>query len=76
MEELAAMQACSPAELSFLGTSGIVLTNEASGPNQNVLLNFTKVDLCGDASKDSTASDASSDGKKGISCDFHFSSST
>lgn len=62
MEELAAMEACSPAELSFLGTSGIVLMNEASGPNQNVLLNFTN--LCGDASKDSTASNASSDGKK------------
>ncbi|KAL5772487.1 hypothetical protein ACOSQ2_012411 [Xanthoceras sorbifolium] len=62
MEELAAMEACSPSELSFMGTSGIVLTNETSAPNQNVLLNFTKFDIPLDGSKsDSTTS---SDGKK------------
>lgn len=76
MEELAAMEACLPAELSFLGTSGIVLTNASSAPNQNILSNFTKVGLCGDASKDSTTSNASPDGMKGISCNFHCSSST
>lgn len=75
MEELAAMEACSPSELSLMGTSGIVLTNETITPNQNVLLNFTSNGNLEpneplDASKsDSTVSRASSssDGKKGIS---------
>ncbi|KAK4857888.1 hypothetical protein QYF36_007703 [Acer negundo] len=59
MEELAAI---SPSELTFMGTSGIVLANETSAPNQNVLLNFTKFDVPLDGSKsDSTTS---SDSKK------------
>ncbi|GLT75110.1 hypothetical protein SLA2020_468590 [Shorea laevis] len=33
MEELAAVKACSSAEFSLLGTSGIVLANEISNPN-------------------------------------------
>ncbi|XP_031287234.1 COP1-interacting protein 7 isoform X1 [Pistacia vera] len=70
MEELAAMEACSPSELSLLGTSGIVLANETITPNQSVLLNFTsngnpRPNESLDMSKsDSTASRASSDGKK------------
>lgn len=70
IEELAAMEACSPTDLSFMGTSGIVLANEISAPNQNVLLNFTKFEGPADGSKsDSTAS---SDGKKGIYYSFIF----
>ncbi|KDP20927.1 hypothetical protein JCGZ_21398 [Jatropha curcas] len=68
MEELAAMQACPPAELSFLGTPGIVLNNDASTLNSNIVLNLPKGDLPNgslDASRsDSTASHTSSDSKK------------
>lgn len=75
IEELAAMEAYSPAELSFSGTSGIVLTNETSVPNQNVLLNFTNnlaPNESSDVSKsDSTTSNASSESKKGTSYIFH-----
>ena len=62
MEELAAI---SPSELTFMGTSGIVLANETSAPNQNVLLNFTKFDVPLDGSKSNSTT--SSDSKKGIS---------
>ncbi|XP_050203896.1 COP1-interacting protein 7 [Mercurialis annua] len=72
MEELAAMEACPPAELSFLGTSGIVLNNAVSTLNPNIALNFHKggsADFASNGSvdastSDSTASHASSDGKK------------
>ncbi|XP_015574626.1 COP1-interacting protein 7 isoform X2 [Ricinus communis] len=55
MEELAAMEACPPSELSFLGTSGIVLNNDGDLVSNGTL----------DASRsDSTTSYASSDSKK------------
>ncbi|KAA3489116.1 TIR class disease resistance protein [Gossypium australe] len=40
MEELAAVEACSPAELPLLGTSGIVLANGISNPNLSVVPSF------------------------------------
>ena len=40
MEELAAVEACSPSELPLLGTSGIVLANGISIPNPNIMSNF------------------------------------
>ncbi|KAK8353686.1 hypothetical protein V6Z12_A05G174700 [Gossypium hirsutum] len=40
MEELAAVEACSPAKLPLLGTSGIVLANGISNPNMSVVPNF------------------------------------
>jgi hypothetical protein len=42
MEELAAVKAFSPSELSFVGTSGIVLTNEISAYNQSTTLDSSK----------------------------------
>ncbi|KAF5474352.1 hypothetical protein F2P56_006257 [Juglans regia] len=42
MEELTAMQACSPPELSFVEASGIVLTNEISAHNQRAVLDSSK----------------------------------
>ncbi|KAF2305139.1 hypothetical protein GH714_002021 [Hevea brasiliensis] len=43
MEELAAMEACPPSELSLLGTSGIILNNDASGLNPHIILTLPKV---------------------------------
>ncbi|KAK3015531.1 hypothetical protein RJ639_006662 [Escallonia herrerae] len=40
MDELAAMAACSPSELSYSGTSGIILTSESSAPSHINMLNF------------------------------------
>lgn len=44
MEELAAMKACSPSELSFMGTSAIVLTNEISAHYQRTTSDSSKDD--------------------------------
>ncbi|KAK6934292.1 hypothetical protein RJ641_034447 [Dillenia turbinata] len=67
MDELAAMQA-SQAELSYLGTSGIVLASENGNPGQNIMLNFQngglfggKPNSSGDASVDSSLSHGSSE---------------
>ena len=73
MEELAAMESFPPSELSFLGTSGIVLNNDASTLNPNITLNLHKggsaadLELTGsfDASRSDSTSHASSDSKKG-----------
>ncbi|XWS19562.1 hypothetical protein CRYUN_Cryun31cG0026100 [Craigia yunnanensis] len=40
MEELAAVEACSPSELPLLGTSGIMLANGISIPNPSIMSNF------------------------------------
>ncbi|XP_021295055.1 uncharacterized protein LOC110424725 [Herrania umbratica] len=40
MEELAAVEACSPSELPLLGTSGIVLANGISIPSPSIMSNF------------------------------------
>lgn len=66
MQELAAMQACPPSELAFMGTSGIMLTND-SVLNQNISLN----ELLDPSRSDSTADDASADNKKGRPCSHH-----
>ncbi|XWS11074.1 hypothetical protein CRYUN_Cryun38cG0052500 [Craigia yunnanensis] len=41
MAELAAMQACPRPDLSYLGTSGIILAGEENDPNQNLMMNFS-----------------------------------
>ncbi|KAJ6885804.1 COP1-interacting protein 7-like [Populus alba x Populus x berolinensis] len=69
MEELAAMEACPPSELSFLGTSGIVLANEISSLNQNVMLNLANNgvstgDFVPKGSSDASRSDSTADSKK------------
>ncbi|XP_011027902.1 PREDICTED: uncharacterized protein LOC105128082 [Populus euphratica] len=68
MEELAAMETCPPSELSFLGTSGIVLANEISSLNQNVMLNLTNNGVSGDfmpnGSTDASRSDSTADSRK------------
>ncbi|KAK6946750.1 hypothetical protein RJ641_000223, partial [Dillenia turbinata] len=67
MDELASMQA-SQAELSYLGTSGIVLASENSNSGQNIMLNFQngglfggKTNSSGDASVDSSLNRGSSE---------------
>ncbi|KAF9683540.1 hypothetical protein SADUNF_Sadunf04G0024400 [Salix dunnii] len=76
MKELAAMEACPPSELSFLGTSGIVLANEISSLNQNVMLNLTNNGVStgdfmpngsSDASRSDSAADSRKDGSMGTS---------
>ncbi|KAJ6707021.1 COP1-INTERACTING PROTEIN-RELATED [Salix viminalis] len=69
MKELAAMEACPPSELSFLGTSGIVLANEISSLNQNVMLNLTNNgvstgDFMPNGSSDASRSDSTADSRK------------
>ncbi|XP_021906278.1 uncharacterized protein LOC110820941 [Carica papaya] len=71
MKELAAVEACTASELALSETSGILLSNEITGPSQNITLNFAKSaanlpsDDSLDASKsDTTTSNASSDHKK------------
>ncbi|XVF04157.1 hypothetical protein REPUB_Repub05bG0057900 [Reevesia pubescens] len=53
MAELAAMQACSRPDLSYLGTSGIILAGEENDPSQNLMMNFSsgKQNGSGDASE-------------------------
>ncbi|KAJ4831686.1 hypothetical protein Tsubulata_039358 [Turnera subulata] len=68
MEELAAMEACPPPELTFLGSSGVVLSNDVSTLNQNMALNLVNggtptCDLDSASKSDSSASHASLDGK-------------
>ena len=41
MAELAAMQACSRLDLSYLETSGILLDGEDNDPSQNLMMNFS-----------------------------------
>ncbi|XVF18921.1 hypothetical protein REPUB_Repub11eG0065300 [Reevesia pubescens] len=63
MAELAAMQACPRPDLSYLGTSGIILAGEENDPNQNLMLIFSsgKPNGSADASDAGTA-DISPDG--------------
>ncbi|XWS18355.1 hypothetical protein CRYUN_Cryun32bG0036700 [Craigia yunnanensis] len=42
MEDLAAVEACSPSELPLLGTSGIVLAKGISIPNPSIMSNFPR----------------------------------
>ncbi|CAK9152491.1 unnamed protein product [Ilex paraguariensis] len=73
MDELAAMESCSPSELSYLGTSGIVLTCEnTSSPNN--MLNFHNGGISAgrlvpngsmDVSSDSLATEANSESNNG-----------
>ncbi|XP_021287750.1 uncharacterized protein LOC110419161 [Herrania umbratica] len=56
MAELAAMQACPRPDLSYLGTSGIILAGEENDPNQNFMINFSS----GKENGSADASDAGS----------------
>ncbi|XVF25848.1 hypothetical protein REPUB_Repub13aG0249300 [Reevesia pubescens] len=76
MEELAAVEACSPSELPILGTSGIVLANGISIPNPSIMSNFPingasngdhASNESSEASKSDPTSAAAVDCKKGIS---------
>uniref|UniRef100_A0A5B7BWF1 COP1-interacting protein 7 n=1 Tax=Davidia involucrata TaxID=16924 RepID=A0A5B7BWF1_DAVIN len=73
MDELAAMEACSPSELPYLGTSGIILACESGASSQNNMLNFHSDGVTTgkfmpngslDVSSDSTTSQANSDCNK------------
>lgn len=76
MEELTAMQACSPSELSYVEASGIVLTTEISAHNQRAVFDSSKSSVSTikgvpnesfDTSKSgSSTSQASLHSKKGI----------
>ncbi|RVW93106.1 COP1-interacting protein 7 [Vitis vinifera] len=66
MDELAAMQACSRSELSYLGTSGIILAGEDNDPCQNLMINVHSAALSsmrpnGSIDAESTASHGSLD---------------
>ncbi|TYJ01617.1 hypothetical protein E1A91_A13G166300v1 [Gossypium mustelinum] len=56
MAEVAAMQACPRPDLSYLGTSGIVLAGEENDPNQNLMMSLSSTKQNGSAD----ASDAGS----------------
>ncbi|PPD82283.1 hypothetical protein GOBAR_DD20787 [Gossypium barbadense] len=56
MAEVAAMQACPRPDLSYLGTSGIVLAGEENDPNQNLMMSLSSTKQNGSAD----ASDARS----------------
>ena len=71
MDELAAMQACSRSELSYLGTSGIVLADEDNDPCQNLTINVHSAALSGvrpngSIDAESTASHGSLDINQGM----------
>ncbi|KAK8482182.1 hypothetical protein V6N13_031593 [Hibiscus sabdariffa] len=64
MAELAAMQASPRPDLSYLGTSGIVLAGEESDLNQNLLMNFSSAKQNGSAdASDAGSADINPDGK-------------
>ena len=81
MEELAAVEACSPSELPLLGTSGIVLANGISIPNPSIMSNFptngaSNGDHAPNESSEASKPDptcAGADCKKGISETYSFS---
>lgn len=71
MDELAAMQACSRSELSYLGTSGIILAGEDNDPCQNLMINVHSAALSsmrpnGSIDAESTASHGSLDINQGM----------
>ncbi|XVF70353.1 hypothetical protein PTKIN_Ptkin11bG0155200 [Pterospermum kingtungense] len=63
MAELAAMQACARPDLSYLGTSGIILAGEENDPSQNLMLNFSNGKQNGSAdASDAGSGDINPDG--------------
>ncbi|XP_022717047.1 COP1-interacting protein 7-like [Durio zibethinus] len=63
MAELAAMQACPRPDLSYLGTSGIILAGEENDPNQNLMVNFSNGKQNGSAgASDAGSGDINPDG--------------
>ncbi|EOY12861.1 COP1-interacting protein 7, putative isoform 2 [Theobroma cacao] len=63
MAELAAMQACPRPDLSYLGTSGIILAGEENDPNQNLMMNFSSGKQNGSAdASDAGSGDINPDG--------------
>lgn len=72
MDELAAVKAFSPSELSYTGAPAIILTSENGVSGQDIMLNFPNISASMtngslDTSKsDTTTSHASSDGNRGV----------
>ncbi|KAG4213599.1 hypothetical protein ERO13_A01G066300v2 [Gossypium hirsutum] len=62
MAELAAMQACPRPDLSYLGTSGIVLAGEENDPSQNLTINVSAMKQTGSAASDAGSGDINPDG--------------
>ncbi|XWS27977.1 hypothetical protein CRYUN_Cryun25bG0026600 [Craigia yunnanensis] len=63
MAELAAMQACARPDLSYLGTSGIILAGEENDPSQNLMMNFSSGKQNGSAdASDAGSGDINPDG--------------
>ncbi|XVE80187.1 hypothetical protein DITRI_Ditri14bG0119600 [Diplodiscus trichospermus] len=63
MAELAAMQACAKPDLSYLGTSGIILAGEENDPSQNLMMNFSTGKQNGSAdASDAGSGDINPDG--------------
>ncbi|XWS52029.1 hypothetical protein CRYUN_Cryun11dG0032400 [Craigia yunnanensis] len=63
MAELAAMQACARPDLSYLGTSGIILAGEENDPSQNITMNFSSGKQNGSAdASDAGSGDINPDG--------------
>lgn len=78
INELEAMQTCTQPQLSYMGTSGIVLTGEDMDPAQNIMMNIhngvlssmdqsSQIDL---SVSDSTTSHASSGVNQGVNSNF------
>ncbi|KAG4166628.1 hypothetical protein ERO13_A13G144900v2 [Gossypium hirsutum] len=64
MAEVAAMQACPRPDLSYLGTSGIVLAGEENDPNQNLMMSLSSTKQNGSAdASDAGSSDINPDEK-------------
>lgn len=63
IEEVAAMQSCLPPALSFSGSSGIILANEISTPDQNKIDNSKDSLSSGDDISNSSASNRKEDDK-------------
>lgn len=71
IDELAVMQACSRSELSYQGTSGIILTGEDNDSCQNLMINvhnaaLSSVRPSGSIDAESTASHGSLDINQGM----------
>ncbi|PPS18329.1 hypothetical protein GOBAR_AA02249 [Gossypium barbadense] len=65
MAEVAAMQACPRPDLSYLGTSGIVLAGEENDPNQNLMMSLS-------STKQNGSADASDAGSSDINPGYFF----
>ncbi|TYH92321.1 hypothetical protein ES332_A13G174400v1 [Gossypium tomentosum] len=65
MAEVAAMQACPRPDLSYFGTSGIVLAGEENDPNQNLMMSLSSTKQNGSADASDAGSSDINPGKDG-----------